>query len=1411
MASFRPNPLKALFLGLVLNLGLQAQVGTNLAPVTDLLDVYKSGGVKPEMVTMLDMSGSMTAVFWHRKFWTNASYGTHVGGSPGDDGVTFSMDTTVDNGTNNTLTMSTTSGSTRWGPNTSNRWTTDLTGYLVDASGTRISGVLTMALVKTATHARMTGSRKIGGVTYTRTVDMPFPWTLLKSPTAAPLTTAPLPAWVDGLADPDITGNNYIAFDTVYTTATQTTNPSGSNALDSWFSYNRDYVDWIFFGQDTKGSTGSDNYGIAGIYKDDNGLAPAASGTLGTSAATGGFVIPGATANSGVAGVPRYTFSNGLPVGTRCQYLKRAVLTAWYANRDRVWWAYRYLDDSSNEEGLTTINASNFTTRGTRSKERDLILLQKSTSGSTHPSVTAIQVKKPSSVTPLTYALANILAQLTVDDGNPSVFDLAGTGEIPPPCRTSYVILFTDGNANDSLTAGSTNGTAKGTAGGAWTSESQIQTGATAVSYSNLTPGSSNFNIWSLAAVAAHGLPNASQVTWGAASPGSYAPFIIKSRGSAGTSGRRITTMTVGLCLSGTNTDTGGGKGPLLKAALFGDPKTAGFDITTAVPFGVGGGAQTNFFDATDPAYLASSLNAIMRRVVSANTGITAPSAPLVGLNLGNRAYLGRFEANNDGQGSIWKGDLLMTGIGLQSDGTVGLKASDGTFQSDINATNAVASAANVLFSKGWKARKVYTMIPGTTIPAGGLPLTAAAQAFSDTNAALRDPVVMGTADATSAVALIRFILGANTTDQNKVAIPTTGTVNSRTDIMGDVVNSSPAAIEFDPALIPAYSNLSTLWSSTYSTLKDARFQLIFVGDNQGHFHCFGEVSGFDTSGKLLAALDELWSFVPSEFLNKPGGANVNKLGQLMSGDPSTHLYAVDGTPIIYFNDAPVSGSTIGNFKVDSADTVRVVFGLRKGGRSYYALDVKNPAAPLLAWMVDPNNGVILGSGSPSSYTDPAIKTMGLATSSIGLAAVDPGPSATSPRYIAILGGGYSNNELDTLTVTPNTGAAKLGRSLLALDVETGAPVKIYDFVNNGALAASFPNMGAIAAGGFPFQFLLGSGRAQRVYFGDQSGGVYALGSMEKLTTGAPGWRLDRSNIDQWTTDGTANASITPGNAGVRWIYKGQTTVSAGKVTAASPVTSIPVAFRVPRAIPQFLRPAGSTYAPNMIPPAVGVTFGTGDRNDPMDKDPINPVSSRVNRQIMVFDRQDSADLPTVGGLPSNVDISPVTDSQLADLTSVTTPGDTSYLGNNQLLGYYLRFHAPIVDPNDATHYLYEKAYLTPLVLNGALVFSTFRPASTGSSTTCQGAGTTYTYRMGNALSPAFSNGDVSTAAAGGGDGYVFTWANLAGDLTSVGSRLVLQSGQDNTSATTNSVKIQSFAAGGGTIAFAPRTWRIVR
>ena len=1387
--------VKSLFLSLLSVVALQAQVDPNLATATDVLDVYKSGAVRPEIITMFDFSGSMSALFWHTKFWTNVGYNTHLASITQKDNDDQVFQVTANT---NTVTIAPYTGYTSTNLGT-------ISGFLVDYTGTKLAAPLTLASIQTATHARMTWTKTISSVSYTRTIDLPFSWTIHKNPTLAPTTTnLGTPTFIDCVIDPDIGAtNNYIPYDTAYKTYTTLTNfvSAINNTGDPLVKYNTDYLYWIFWGTDTKGASGNDNTGGAtGVYFDD----------AGKSLAAGKFIIPGTNSAT--------VFANGLPTGTRASTLKKAVLSAWFGNRDRVWWAYRFLDDNENNSAKPT--STNYGTWGTHTN-RELTLLKKAlSSGASDPSVTNLQNRVPSGGTPLTAAMSNCLAQMA--ETGTSIFDSASTaktvppsglgpGENPPPCRSSWIILFTDGVANETPMPSS--------GGGAWTSEVAIQADLNPSTYGNLNAGGTNWNIWSFAATAAHGAGSASTTSSSTGvNPSSFAPFRVTGRNAS--PARYITTMTVGLCLGGTSTDAAGGKSALLKAAYFGDPSLkSGLDITKAVAYGVTtGGSPTNFFDAASPGNLVKSLNTIMARVVSGNAGITAPSAPLVGLSLGSRAFLGRFETWNDAQGggSIWKGDLLMAGLGIQGNGTVGFKTSSGAWATDINKDNAVASAYNTIHNVAypWAARKIYTVIPGNEPLLGGAGLdltTNISTRLTESNPGLTN-TVMGTPDAQTAYTLIRFLQGAGTYAQADTTHPTTKT-DMRSDIMGDIINSSPAAVEYDSSLLlgslagSSTSLLPAAWNGSYASgqayATDARFHVVFVGDNQGLFHAFGVISGLDSTGVLHAQMEELWAFLPSEFLNPPAGPNITKLSQLQTGDKTLHLYTVDGSPMIYFNDAPVSGG-VGNFRVDSADKVRVIVGLRKGGRSYYAFDTMNPFAPRLAWVLNPNTS-----------TDATIKTMGLATSSISLAAVEVG--ATTPptvQDVVILGGGYSDNILDSKNITGSLNV-KLGRSLLALDVLTGAIVKKYDFINTPALATAFPNIGSITSGAFPFQFLTGTSRAQRVYFSDQFGGVYALGSMKKLTSSPVNWRVDSSNIDQWTTDGSADTGNQPAHPGIRWIYRGATTLTSGLVTSASPITAPPVAFRVPKAIPEFRRPSSSTNAPNMIPPVVGVTFGTGDRNDPMDLGTTKTAASASLRQVMVFDRQDSADLPTP--LPSNVDTSPVTDSLLSDQTSTTLVGTTSYLGSNAYLGYYLRFGGPNVDPNLGTHMLYPKAYLSPLVVNGGLVFSCFTPLTTGSNSSCAGSGTTTTYRMCDALAPVFGGGKSSTSddtSSAGCSGSVFTWANLAGDLTAVGSRLILQSGQDPGAAAgsaVGNVKIGSYVMPGGTTAFAPRSWRIVR
>ncbi|MBI1753613.1 MAG: hypothetical protein HY014_08710 [Acidobacteria bacterium] len=1406
---------------------LFGQVDKNLVMSTDLLDVYSSGKIKPEVLTIFDFSGSMENTFWHKDYWTDQN---------SDWGYAIRY-----NGSALKFVKPSGSSAAALSNNLANA-----TGFLVDPAGNAISGTPTAALVKQASHARMTATLTSGGKTYTRTVDIPLPWTILQVPASLPVSagTPPVPDYIMDPASATATlpPTTKVEFDKVYSLS-NTNIYNTSNGQIGLFAYNPDYLNWIFWGTVAKAADGNSfNAATVTGYLDDrkqsapsNTLTSPVAGLGGYFPGGGGYVIPGAyDPSSGSSSTPSTTvwntgktFANGLPVGTRCHFLKRAVLSTWFGTQGgaqtqkSVLWAYRFLDASGTEQSISPRTNINTDNEIGGSSQRALTQLKSVTSG-IHASVSAIQTKSPANGTPLTYALANAYAQLVINDSGSSVFDSGNAKDGKSPCRTSFVILFTDGLGNDD-----NGGSVVGTAEVATNALTAVNTEADirAISFSKLNPttsslSSSNFNIWSLAAVAAHATDASAsaQLTSGIASVSSFAPFRIMSRGASASKPRKITTFTVGLSLAGSNTSsfTVGGKGPLLRTALYGDPEVTKFDLAHSVANDKGSqinktlypdAIATGFYDATDPQGLTNSLISLFSRITRADTGITAPAAPLVGLNLGNRAYLGRFATgitDKDNPSSVWSGDLLMAGLGIQGDGSVGLKDKDGNFQQDINENNAVASAAKVLKVTGWAngKRNVYTMIPGTSIPAGGLDLTLPAQAFSDQNAALRDPKVMGTSSATEAISLIRFIRGADLAAQTDPVNPTTKT-GTRLDIMGDVINSSPAAVEYDAGLLSSVG-----FTGTYTGDTDLRYQVIFVGDNQGHFHAFAEKSGITGGGLLHGELVELWSFVPPELLNNPSvSTTVSKLSRLQSKG-NAHIYTVDGSPFIYFDDSATK-----NRKVDSADKVRVIFGMRKGGRSYYALDVADPVKPKLVWMLDPNTS-----------TDPTIRTMGLATSAPAVARVEIG-SPASVQDLVLLGGGMSNNELDANTIGNNASATKLGRSLLALDVLTGAPVKVYDFINNSALAAAFPNMGAIGAGAFPLEFFVGSRKAQRVYFGDYSGGVYALGSMKQFTTSPVGWRIDSSNIDEWTSDGSANVSTTPGNAGMRWIYKGQVTVDGtGMLTGASPVTSLPVAYRLPRAIPEFRRPAASTNAPNMIPPVVGVTFGTGDRNDPMDLDKSigGPVSGIPYRQIMVFDRQDSADLPTVGGLPSDVNTlaGAITDAQLSNQTGTSLPGNTSYLGNNVNLGYYLSFSKTTdttVIPNITS---YEKSYLASMVMNGGLIFSTFKPSTSAAAGTtgCGGAGNTYTFRMCDALAPVFNSGAAAVAGVNdkkqaGCNGYVFSWTNLAGDLTAIGSRMILQSGQDTPTgtATASNVKIQDLVVEGGTNAFAPRAWRTVR
>jgi hypothetical protein len=1181
-----------------------------------------------------------------------------------------------------------------------------------------------------------------------------------------------------------------------------------------------DYLWWVFFGSDYK----DPSTGVVSTLT--TFTVPAQNDSLGTGVEPSTY--PAKSWNSGRSGM------------TRFQALKYAVIKAWFDNEGTdpakppaVWWGYRFLDDS--EDGSSYVSTDNGSASSTQ-VTRDIRLMNRATGGVPSAGVRHFRDMEPSTSTPLTHAFANAYAQLALTNdaqstfgaGNGSATGQSGTDTAPiPPCRKSFVVVFTDGIANDSGIK----------AGDPYAAGTEPDGNTALGSPSSLLPGNANFNIWSLAGAAAHYIPSGVYAgpTKGSYKLDKYEPYLVSSRGATASSPRRIRTMTVGMSLAGTLTDTNSGKSDLFRAALYGNADTKSWSLSTK-PFDPNDPASDPtinpfYFDATDVKTLSGALTAILAEVTGGSASVAAPASPLVGLSLGNQAYLGLFQTV---KGPRWKGDLLMAGLFVGPQGVTFLDES-GNALTTVNDQNAIWSVNQDVFLKtsvrGWKGRNIFTNLPGTTTLVQ----------FDESTAAITN-TMLGVPDDTTRNAYMRFMKGAASTAE-AAASASAAPDDVRNDIMGDIVNSAPTVLEYPMSAIPSTSYLSSVTVPSGST---GHFRVIFAGDNQGIFHAFGEVS-WTTRGTITfytttidpvtgdpvtttttttgliphGKVDELWAFIPGEYLGS--------IAQLRT-KTNSRKYMVDGTPTVYFKDVPATGQVRGDGVVNGSDVVRVIVGERKGGRSYYAFDfsdlskVLSNASGVMAWKLVPDDIASTATGQLN-----VLRHMGYSTTTPAIARVNT--TAATDQDLIFLGGGLSTKAVDTAFASDsgfNDSSAKLGRSIVAFDVVKGPSTNLYTWnFNDSTFTSKFGAMGCIPAGVVPLEFFQGSAHTQRVYFADaptdpnatstspRGGGVWALGSTSLATNGVI--RLDSSNIDDWTS---AKAATTQG---VRHIFQ---TLTGWSITT----TPTPFLLNGPY-------PAVRTVDPKSAPVAVGISFGTGDRNDPMDNDGINPVVSSTaynNWMNVIFDRQDSSSLSGVSGvLTSNLDTPGIqqgkssSDGDVADLTTVSAftgtfngysvdPANSAFY-LKQKLGYKLNMGSATAKSGG---YFFPKVITNTVVLNGVLFFSDFLPAN--GTDACKGTGITNTYRICNVLQPTFNSGTASASATSfnGGDptcsGIVLTYPNLPGEITALGTAAVIQSGQGSNGGDPGTISNAGAQVGGsfgktGGFGFKPRSWRIIR
>ena len=1078
-----------------------------------------------------------------------------------------------------------------------------------------------------------------------------------------------------------------------------------------------------------------------------------------------------------------------LPALTRLQALKKAAIQAWIEHQADAYWAFRTL--STIESGATGTNSTydNYTDGTATWRVLNNTAAQgiNSTTGNSVTGMAAISRLTAASETPLTYGLARSLAQYA----DPSSVFNAVVGTDVSQCGNSYLLLISDGMDNN------------GYAGSVVPSASPYFTGSGATMALNASNGNftiihdkasinrtgAYWNAFTMAGIGAHmadgslGTVNEDYLAQGTPArvtgktPDFYLPLAIKQRsGITLNRDRRVLTMTMGVGMGGYYTDTTSPKRTLYLAAVAGDPGIISGPLSGFHPFdpttdwepdprdpgnfptvGKRKDGAVYFFDATDVDRMISSMNYFFRIAtgITNNQVTTNPSLPFVGAAMGNQIYLGRFMPPVAG-GVLWSGDLLMFSTKEES-GSISILNKTGTATTTLDATTAQWSAAAALAAGPvGTARKLYTRVPGgATLRT----FTATGTDFTATGTGLKNYVATGLAitDTATKQLVIHHAAGGDITNLDaSTGLPKT----NRPSIMGDIINSAPAAIEYK------WSEVSGSLSS-YSTLSafgGTRFRLVLVGTNQGWLHAFGEVTKTDAAGLVTGAVQELWSFLPTDFL-----ANLNYL----KDNGNAHRFMVDGTPVIYHLDLPPSGGGRGNGVVDSAERAVAIFGLRKGGRSYYALDIHDPFNPTLKWSLVPDEAASLtadriATGGPTLDAAKALLAKaGFSTSTPAFGRIQD--SSLVLRDAVFLGGGASNAEVDA-----QFSSTKLGRFVLALDAYSGQLLAAADLT---AASAGGATVGPVASM-VPFEFITNSGMAQRAYFTDSTGGLWAWGSKDTVAT-APytNFRKDTSKLDSWA---------------LRKVYQDDNVGNGARYT------TLPAPFRV--ASYPVRAAAGSA-----IPAAVGIALVSGDRNNPLDRSyaaGTNPAPSN-HRLTVVFDRQDSRawGFDTAGGPDTGIGTTNLRNFTANEVTStpgtlctdslfkLITPGcDDYYLApktGTPSFGYYVAFPSAA----SGTGFV-AKGINPPLVVAGSLFYSYFTPVTSNACT--GGSGTTSSWLITDVMNPIVTDTRSGLSIT---SGLKNTWSGVASDFLAMGTRSVLQGGMKEVSAADASKGIAAVTA----------------
>lgn len=250
---------------------------------------------------------------------------------------------------------------------------------------------------------------------------------------------------------------------------------------------------------------------------------------------------------------------------------------------------------------------------------------------------------------------------------------------------------------------------------------------------------------------------------------------------------------------------------------------------------------------------------------------------------------------------------------------------------------------------------------------------------------------------------------------------------------MGDIMNSRPVIVDYGDG-------------KSY----------VLAGSNEGFLHAIDSQTGV-----------EKWAFMPSPLLK-----NIDVFYQ--NNQAKTHVYGIDGGLRLWVNDQNHDGI----IEADNGDKVYLYFGLRRGGRMYYALDITDIDYPAILWKLDKATAGFGELGE--SWSKPAQAKMRVVPNPAN-------PLESELKEVLVFGGGFdpAKEEADASTRQPDTS----GRDVFIVDALTGNLIwSLRQHVSGaaGQLQDSIP-------GDIRVLDMDRNGALDRLYFTDTGGNVWRV------------------------------------------------------------------------------------------------------------------------------------------------------------------------------------------------------------------------------------------------------------------------------------------------------------------------------